>query len=307
MEGEPIEVMGLLVGGVEDGEGGGVFRVDVALPLPVEGTETRVNAGAAALEAAVQLCGAREATGLSHRVIGWYHSHPGYGPWLSGIDVATQDLQQRHQDPYVALVIDPTASAATGSPVIGAFRTVPEGTPPRDGGQVSGGGVGVPLRKAEDYGAHASRYYELAIDHVGVGSQLEPAWAAITDSLWASGVVGPSPTSTLRYRGDRVADVAEKLAAAAKDSGAASGGMSRMGGAGAGTLAVHGSAIAMAEATLAGHAAAASGAALASLPPPPRSQLDRVADDAALVSCDTTHAAIAQVLRGLALSSTHNV
>jgi COP9 signalosome complex subunit 5 len=25
-------------------------------------------------------------------VCGWYHSHPGYGCWLSGIDVGTQTL-----------------------------------------------------------------------------------------------------------------------------------------------------------------------------------------------------------------------
>jgi COP9 signalosome complex subunit 5 len=27
-------------------------------------------------------------------VLGWYHSHPGYGGWLSGIDVGTQRLNR---------------------------------------------------------------------------------------------------------------------------------------------------------------------------------------------------------------------
>ncbi len=40
-------------------------------------------------------------------IVGWYHSHPGYGCWLSGIDVATQRLHQQHFDPFVAIVIDP--------------------------------------------------------------------------------------------------------------------------------------------------------------------------------------------------------
>ena len=38
-------------------------------------------------------------------VIGWYHSHPGYGCWLSGIDVDTQMQNQQYQDPFVAIVV----------------------------------------------------------------------------------------------------------------------------------------------------------------------------------------------------------
>lgn len=26
-------------------------------------------------------------------VVGWYHSHPGFGCWLSGVDVNTQQVQ----------------------------------------------------------------------------------------------------------------------------------------------------------------------------------------------------------------------
>ena len=37
--------------------------------------------------------------------IGWYHSHPGYGCWLSGIDVNTQMQNQKFQDPFVAVVV----------------------------------------------------------------------------------------------------------------------------------------------------------------------------------------------------------
>jgi COP9 signalosome complex subunit 5 len=38
-------------------------------------------------------------------VVGWYHSHPGYGCWLSGIDVATERQNQQLQDPFVAVVV----------------------------------------------------------------------------------------------------------------------------------------------------------------------------------------------------------
>lgn len=38
-------------------------------------------------------------------VVGWYHSHPGYGCWLSGIDVNTQMMNQKFQEPWVAIVV----------------------------------------------------------------------------------------------------------------------------------------------------------------------------------------------------------
>lgn len=35
--------------------------------------------------------------GRLENIIGWYHSHPGYGCWLSGIDVGTQMTNQKYQ------------------------------------------------------------------------------------------------------------------------------------------------------------------------------------------------------------------
>lgn len=43
--------------------------------------------------------------GRLENAIGWYHSHPGYGCWLSGIDVGTQMLNQQFQEPFVAIVV----------------------------------------------------------------------------------------------------------------------------------------------------------------------------------------------------------
>lgn len=56
-------------------------------------------------------------------VIGWYHSHPSYGCWLSGIDIGTQRMYQQFQDPFVALVIDPIQSRLEGKICMMAFRT----------------------------------------------------------------------------------------------------------------------------------------------------------------------------------------
>ena len=44
-------------------------------------------------------------TGRLENVLGWYHSHPGYGCWLSGIDVGTQRMNQQYQDPWLAIVV----------------------------------------------------------------------------------------------------------------------------------------------------------------------------------------------------------
>jgi COP9 signalosome complex subunit 5 len=56
------------------------------------------------------------------QVLGWYHSHPNYGPWLSGIDVATQQSMQS-MGPMLAIVIDPIRTQISGKVDIGAFRT----------------------------------------------------------------------------------------------------------------------------------------------------------------------------------------
>lgn len=64
--------------------------------------------------------------GRQENAIGWYHSHPGYGCWLSGIDVSTQMLNQNFQEPFVAIVIDPVRTISAGKICLGAFRTYPK-------------------------------------------------------------------------------------------------------------------------------------------------------------------------------------
>lgn len=93
--------------------------------------------------------------GRLENVVGWYHSHPGYGCWLSGIDVSTQMLNQQFQEPFLAVVIDPTRTVSAGKVEIGAFRTFPEGFQPPDE-QVSEYQT-IPLNKIEDFGVHCKQ------------------------------------------------------------------------------------------------------------------------------------------------------
>lgn len=54
----------------------------------------------------------KEKRGLS--IVGWYHSHPGLGVFLSGTDISTQKLYQKLYPKAVALVIDPLLYSKTG-------------------------------------------------------------------------------------------------------------------------------------------------------------------------------------------------
>lgn len=87
--------------------------------------------------------------------MGWYHSHPGYGCWLSGIDVSTQMLNQQFQEPFLAVVIDPTRTVSAGKVEIGAFRTYPEGYKPPD--EPISEYQTIPLNKIEDFGVHCKQ------------------------------------------------------------------------------------------------------------------------------------------------------
>ena len=108
--GGDIEIMGSLQGRVFDRE---MIIMD-AFALPVEGTETRgeecevdflVSAQNEGYEYMSQYVTQSEQVGRAENVIGWYHSHPGYGCWLSGIDVGTQKLNQQYSEPFVAIVV----------------------------------------------------------------------------------------------------------------------------------------------------------------------------------------------------------
>lgn len=57
------------------------------------------------------------------KVVGWYHSHPGFGCWLSGVDVNTQQSFEQLNPRSVAVVVDPIQSVR-GRVVIDAFRSI---------------------------------------------------------------------------------------------------------------------------------------------------------------------------------------
>jgi len=62
-------------------------------------------------------------TGRPEMVVGWYHSHPGFGCWLSGVDINTQQSFEALNQRAVAVVVDPIQSVK-GKVVIDCFRSI---------------------------------------------------------------------------------------------------------------------------------------------------------------------------------------
>jgi len=199
-----LEIMGLLLGKIE----GNVMVVMDCFALPVEGTETRVNAQEQANEYMASYIESSKQVGRLENAIGWYHSHPGYGCWLSGIDVSTQMEHQLYEDPFVAIVIDPIRTISAGKVEIGAFRTYQKGYKAPEDEQSEY--QTIPLSKIEDFGVHCKQYYSLDVSYFK--SNLDKS---LLDSLWNHYWVNTLSTSTLLTNADyttgQIFDLADKL------------------------------------------------------------------------------------------------
>mmetsp|Transcript_43520 Transcript_43520/g.57591 ORF Transcript_43520/g.57591 Transcript_43520/m.57591 type:complete len:134 (+) Transcript_43520:253-654(+) len=117
--GDDLEIMGVMQGYPV---GDTMYVLDV-IALPEVGTETRIGTSEAGIEYMMARKDEGEEVHRPENIVGWYHSHPGYGCWLSGIDVKTQQLKQMAEDPALAIVIDPKMTMSAGKVEIGVFRT----------------------------------------------------------------------------------------------------------------------------------------------------------------------------------------
>ncbi|ODM19539.1 COP9 signalosome complex subunit 5 [Aspergillus cristatus] len=208
--GGSLEVMGLMQGYILPN----TFVVTDAFRLPVEGTETRVNAQDEANEYMVGYLQSCRDAGRMENAVGWYHSHPGYGCWLSGIDVMTQDMQQL-SGPFVAVVIDPERTISAGKVDIGAFRTFPKDyTPPKTGDE-DDEYQAIPLNKVEDFGAHAAQYYGLEVSHFK--STLDTELLSLLWNKYWVATLSQSPLFTTRdYGSKQMMDLSQKAKRAAR-------------------------------------------------------------------------------------------
>lgn len=137
--GVPMEVMGLMLGEFVD-----AFTVKVmdVFAMPQSGTGVSVEAVDPVFQTKMmdmlRQTGRLVVTQLLQQrpkfandcknyrpesVVGWYHSHPGFGCWLSSVDINTQQSFEQLNPRAVAVVVDPIQSVK-GKVVIDAFRLI---------------------------------------------------------------------------------------------------------------------------------------------------------------------------------------
>lgn len=116
--GVPMEVMGLMLGEFVDDFT--ITCVDV-FAMPQHGTGVSVEAVDEVFQ--TNMLEMLKQTGRPQTVVGWYHSHPGFGCWMSGVDQNTQQSFERLHPRAVAVVID-TVQSVKGKVVIDAFRLI---------------------------------------------------------------------------------------------------------------------------------------------------------------------------------------
>ncbi|KAK9475284.1 JAB1/Mov34/MPN/PAD-1 ubiquitin protease-domain-containing protein [Dipodascopsis tothii] len=116
--GVPMEVMGLMLGEFIDDF---TVRVIDVFAMPQSGTGVSVEAVDPVFQ--TKMMDMLKQTGRDQMVVGWYHSHPGFGCWLSSVDINTQQSFEQLNPRSVAVVIDPIQSVK-GKVVIDAFRLI---------------------------------------------------------------------------------------------------------------------------------------------------------------------------------------
>lgn len=185
-----VEVMGLLQGHYDEG----VFIVTDSFAMPVDASEVECSMNEASQLYMINYCTTSERLGKKDCVVGYYHSHPGYSCFLSGIDVNTQTLNQSAQDPFIAIVVDPVRTISTGKVELKAFRTFPEGyTPPSQGWDMDA----IPQNKVEEYGVYLNRYYEVPVSYFrseADSTELDLLW----NKYWMK-TLSTSPLVTNRF------------------------------------------------------------------------------------------------------------
>ena len=153
-------------------------------------------------------------TGRPETVVGWYHSHPGFGCWLSSVDINTQQSFEQLTPRAVAVVVDPIQSVK-GKVVIDAFRlinpqTLMMGQEPR---QTTSnlGHLNKPSIQALIHGLNR-HYYSIGIQYRKTGLE-ENMLMNLHKSVWTEGLELPGSFEGERKRNEeglkKLVDLAE--------------------------------------------------------------------------------------------------
>jgi COP9 signalosome complex subunit 5 len=208
-----IEVMGMFSGHVIPH----AFVIRDSFALPGVASETSVSITDEGTMYLINWKGSAKEAGRNDYPVGWYHSHPGLGVFLSGADVTAQTSCQRFYEPFVALVIDPIRTISTGQIVIKAFRTYPEGYTPQNAGNNNNDDADVSAKYVKELGVYASRYYEVPIVVFKTKKdeeQLKLLWA----DYWVQFLSSSPLTTTRSFLDERLKQLNSKVRMAAKNS-----------------------------------------------------------------------------------------
>ncbi|KEQ73037.1 26S proteasome regulatory subunit [Aureobasidium namibiae CBS 147.97] len=206
--GVPMEVMGLMLGEFVDDY---TVRVVDVFAMPQSGTGVSVEAVDPVFQ--TKMMDMLRQTGRPETVVGWYHSHPGFGCWLSSVDINTQQSFEQLTPRAVAVVIDPIQSVK-GKVVIDAFRlinpqTLMLGQEPRQTTS-NVGHLNKPSIQALIHGLNR-HYYSIAVGYLKVGGE-EAMLMNLHKSVWTEALTMPD----FKAEGDRTLEKLNKLVSLAE-------------------------------------------------------------------------------------------
>lgn len=207
IRGKDKEICGYMTGFAKEG----IFYILDAVELPIIGSDSRVEiAGQMGDRAHVytsELLDLLEKVGRSQKLVGWYHSHPGFGCWLSGIDCNTQKLMQMVNKTFCALVIDPYRTLSNRKVDIGCFMCFQN-----ENNALSSSNFleSIPLYKSEDYGVHANKYYRL--EHSYFQSNFDAQIIKlIYKNYWVDTLSANKLLTNEDFYGSQVEDMSQKV------------------------------------------------------------------------------------------------
>jgi len=201
--GTPFEVMGLMLGEFIDDY---TIRCIDVFAMPQRASSVNVESVDPVFQA--KMMSMLKQTGRHEMVVGWYHSHPGFGCWLSSVDMNTQQSFEQLNERSVATVVDPIQSVK-GKVVMDSFRLINaqfamRGKEPRQSTSCRGH-LKKPSIQALIHGLNRQYY---SIINVFLKSKAEENMLKQLDRVqWDRGLRMKDPKVHRKSNGDMIADM----------------------------------------------------------------------------------------------------
>jgi len=145
--------------------------------------------------------------GREQNIVGWYHSHPGFGCWLSGIDVRTQKQMQMINKTFCALVVDPYRTLSSRKVDLRCFICYKTDSKTSQKSNIF---ESVPFGKSDEFGIWQSHYYRL--EHNYFRSKFDDQIIRlIYKNYWIDTLSSNTLMINEDYANKQIADMSEKI------------------------------------------------------------------------------------------------